>query len=153
MALTADQGNLVIRIARVDFSISALEIPATVVNGTTAVLQAFDVPKGVVVVGGDVVVTTALTVNGDGTALLEIGDDLDDDRYSATAYNLEAAARTALQLTGFEYPAVNTIDFFVTTAVGTGTGAVTGVLAGYVLLKYTLRSGRSTDFVRSFRAI
>lgn len=77
--------------AHVDFTYA--DIPTT-----ATVYEALDLPPGAVVVGGDLVVTTAW--NTGTTATIDIGDVTTGNRY-ANDVDLKTAARTALTLTGF----------------------------------------------------
>lgn len=60
--------------------------------------EAFDLPSGAVVVGGEIIVDTAFNSS---TNTLSLGDASSATRY-ANAVNTQTPARTALTLTGFK---------------------------------------------------
>jgi hypothetical protein len=64
--------------------------------------NAFEVPAGAIVVGGDLVVQTAW--NSATSAALSLGDLASATRY-ANAVDLKTVARTALSITGFKHVA------------------------------------------------
>ena len=111
-------------------------VPFTYTDFTTAVVEAIaQLPAYAQVVGGDIVISTAF--NYGTSAVLDIGDAADDDRYTATQINLNAAARTALTVTGYQYTAPTDI---ITTPTLAGTAATAG--AGRITILYTVE-GRS----------
>lgn len=83
--------------AFVDFTFA--DIPTT-----ATVYAALDLPVNAIVVGGDLVVTTAW--NTATTATLSVGDATLATRY-ATTVDLKTAARTALTNTGFTHGAAD----------------------------------------------
>ena len=102
------------------------DVQVAVGTGVTEVIR---IPNGARVVGGAVVVETLFATTG--TATLDLGDAVDPDRYSASAFNLEVAAHNALTLTGFKYTTEDTID--ATVVVGT---AVTTAGQVYIRIDY-----------------
>lgn len=74
----------------------------------TGIQDLLDAPTGAVVVGGEIVVTEVW--NAGTSAVADIGDGGDPDRYTASPVNLQALGRTALTLTGFKYTGEDTID-------------------------------------------
>lgn len=103
-----------------------VSVPFTYADLTTAVAEAAaQLPSNAKVVGGDVTITTAFNYGTSG--VIDVGDSVDDDRYSATPINLNVAARTALTLTGYETTAPT--DILITpTLVGVvsaGAGTLT----------------------------
>lgn len=91
MPITKNAGRQELIVATVDFTFA--DIPTT-----ATAYAALDLPAGAVVVGGDLVVTTAF--NTGTTATLSIGDVTLATRY-ATTVDLKTAARTVLTLGGF----------------------------------------------------
>jgi hypothetical protein len=90
MPITKQRGRQGVIEAFVEFNFA--DIP------TVATWPAIDLPPGAIIVGGDLVVTTAW--NNSGTATLAIGDATTGNRY-LTATSLKSAGRTALVPTGF----------------------------------------------------
>src|SRR5690606_28271911 len=84
-------------------------------------VPAVDMPAGSLVVGRDLVVRTAFD-SGDADSI-DIGDGDTADEYTATAIDGQAAARTALTITGKKYAEADTIDV---TWTGAGTPASEG---------------------------
>ncbi|MGH2626744.1 MAG: hypothetical protein ACRDHY_08860 [Anaerolineales bacterium] len=141
MAITKDVGRQTPLAAQIDFTFLTLETDAGAASGgirTALVLPAFDIPPNAVVVGGEVVITTAFA--GATVGVIDVGDGGSTTRY-ATNVNLLAAARTALTITGFKYSEWDTIDFVVDTTV-----AACSAGAGYVRLQY-VTVGRVTENV------
>ena len=97
---------------------------------------AIDLPGNAVVVGGDVVVTTAW--NSATTATLKLGDAADDDRYTAAAVDLKTVGRTALTLTGFKHTVSEALKALV---AQTGAAATAG--SARITIQYFV-DGRST---------
>ena len=97
---------------------------------------AIDLPGNAVVVGGDVVVTTAW--NSATTATLKLGDAADDDRYTAAAVDLKTVGRTALTLTGFKHTVSEALKALV---AQTGAAATAG--SARITIQYFVE-GRST---------
>lgn len=74
----------------------------------TGIQDLLDIPTGAVVVGGEIVVTE---IWDSGTsAVVDVGDGDDPDRYTSSPVALTALGRTALTLTGFKYTGEDTID-------------------------------------------
>ena len=104
---------------------------ATVRGDATGVYDAILLPAGATVIGGELVVNTVF--NDTTTPTVAVGDSGSAARYLA-ATSIEAAARTALTLTGFDGSGEN---IRITVAAGTGdstsgkfTLRVTYVMAG-----------------------
>ena len=93
---------------------------------------ACELPAGAIVVGGEVVVTTAY--DSATSATLDLGDAADPDRYTATPVDLKSAGATALDVTGYQYAetedATATITLTGATAAGSVTVNVMYVVAG-----------------------
>lgn len=113
MAVTLLSGRQELIVAEAAFGFADL---------TTAVAAAsVSVPEGAVVVGGYLVIDVVW--NSLTSDVLDLGDDLDVDRYSATPVDITALGVTALDVTGFAYTTANTIDVIWT---GVGTAPTTG---------------------------
>ena len=123
MAITKNGGRQYPLVAEVDFTFADL--------ATGVVYPAIDIPGNAVVVGGELVITTAF--NTGTSAALAIGDDIATTRY-ASAIDAKAAARTALTRTGYRYTAPNTIDI-IATLVGTAATAGAGTLRVQYVIK------------------
>lgn len=91
MPVTKNAGRQAPIVAWVDFTFADIPVTATVYD-------LIDLPPGAIVIGGDLVVTTAW--NTATTATLSLGDASAATRYGATI-DLKAAARTELTPTGF----------------------------------------------------
>lgn len=119
MPITKNSGRQELIVATVDFTFA--DIPTT-----ATAYEAMNLPVGAVVVGGDLVVTTAW--NTATTATLSIGDVTLATRYGTTI-DLKTAARTALTVTGFTttstQPVVNGTTAFVGTAATAGAARLT----------------------------
>lgn len=88
-----------------------------------AAIGAVKIPYGARVLGGFVVVETAFD---SGTSdVLDVGDGVDDDRYTASQIDLQALGATALDVTGYKY---TTTDFIDLTWTAVGTAATAGAL-------------------------
>jgi hypothetical protein len=87
---------------------------------TATVYAALKMPVNAIVVGGDLVVTTAW--NTATTATVDIGDVTTGNRY-ANDVDLKTAARTALTLTGFTITSTQPVINFTPTYVGTAATA------------------------------
>lgn len=83
--------------------------------------SAIDLPGNAILVGGDVVVTTAW--NSATTATLTLGDAADADRYTAAPIDLKTAGRTELTVTGFKHPVAEALKALV---AQTGAAATAG---------------------------
>ena len=92
--------------------------------------EMFDIPYNAIVIGGEIVVTTAWV--GPTVATLSLGDGGSATRYLSTT-NLKSAARTALTLTGYKYTSHDTID-------GTRNLTVAVATAGeaYIAIEYII---------------
>ena len=86
-----------------------------------AVQDAMELPGDAIVVGGFVQPIT--TFNAATTATLKVGDDVDNDRYTATAANVKALALVPLTITGYQMPATGKLKV---TYESTGAAATTG---------------------------
>jgi hypothetical protein len=107
-------------------------------EGETAV-AAHVIPPGGIVISGAVVVETAS--DDTGTAVLDVGDVDDDDRYTSTAVNLKATGRTALTITGHKY--VVPTDLLLTATFENDDG---GAGEGYIELTIVME-GRENEAV------
>ena len=97
--------------------------------------EAVKLPAGAIVTGGELVITTAFNAATSDT--LTVGDGNTADLY-ATGVEGQAAARTALTLTGYAYTEGDTVDVTLT-SVGTPTQG-----AGYLVVKY-IKPGRGQE--------
>ena len=88
-----------------------------------AVQPAIELPDGAIVTGGSVMVTEVF--NAATTATLDLGDSVDEDRYTPTPLDLKTLGAKALLPTGYVMPL--TADLLATYA-STGTAATTGQL-------------------------
>jgi hypothetical protein len=114
MAISKNKGRQGVISAFVEFEWD--DVPTT-----ATAYAAIDLPPGAIVVGGDLVITTAW--NTATTATLAIGDATTGNRY-LSATNAKSAARTALVPTGFEVTTTQP-SITVTTAFD-GTAATAG---------------------------
>lgn len=129
MAITKNSGRQTGLWAEVSFTYADL------VSATPQ--QAVDVPPNAVLVGGELVISTAF--NSGTSDVIEIGDGGDDDRYTVSDVNVAAAGRTALTITGYRYTVQDTIDIKWT---GAGTAPTAG--AGTLRLQYLIKD-RATE--------
>ena len=107
---------------------------------TTAVgVPAHLLPPGGIVIGGAVVVETAW--DSGTSATLKVGDDDDDDRYTASAVDITETGRTALTLTGYKYDTPTELELLLTEV---GTAATEG--EGYIELTIVME-GRTNEAV------
>lgn len=107
-------------------------------NGAAVV--ALKVPAGARVTGGLLVVETVW----DGTTpTVDIGDDLDTDRYSASPISLAAAAATALTVTGYKYLEGNTIDLLLSVTGSPSQGSA------QLIVEYVV-DGRANEVVPDY---
>lgn len=90
---------------------------------------AIDLPGNAILVGGDVVVTTAW--NSATTATLTLGDAADADRYTAAPIDLKTAGRTELTVTGFKHPVAEAL-----TALVAQTGAAATAGSARITIQY-----------------
>lgn len=74
----------------------------------TGIQDLLDLPAGAEVVGGSIVVTEVWDQGT--TAVLDIGDVGDPDRYTASPVDLKTLGRTALTLTGYVTSGEETVD-------------------------------------------
>lgn len=114
MAITKNSGRQEVVSAYVDFTYA--DIPTT-----ATAYAALDLPINAIVIGGDLVITTAWDTGT--SATLDIGDAVDDDRYTASAVDLKTAGRTALTLTGFTHSSANNGIKALTALAGTAATA------------------------------
>lgn len=96
----------------------------------TGVAELFRVQDGTRIVGGVIVVETLFATTG--TATIDLGDGVDPNRYTASPVDLEAAALTAITLTGFQYTAEDTIDATVVVGVAATTAGQVYIRIDYV---------------------
>lgn len=101
--------------------------------------NAFELPAGAVLMGGDVVVATAW--NSATSATLKLGDAADDDRYTSTAIDLKAAGRTELTITGH----IQAPSGFVRALLAQAGAAATQGKARITLLYYVRGRGTFTQ--------
>lgn len=136
MAITKLSGRQQPIEAWVDFTYA--DIPTT-----ATVYDAIDLPVNAIVVGGDLVVTTAW--NTATTATLSIGDVTTATRYGTTI-DLKTAARTALTITGFTHTAVENLIKATTAFVGTAaTAGAARLRVAYIVkgrTEFTTGTGR-----------
>lgn len=88
-------------------------VPFTYEDLTSGVAEeALDLPPNAEVISGEVVVTTAWNSDGGTTPAdsLIVGDGDDTNRYSASVIDLRTTGRTALDLTGYVYTGMDTVD-------------------------------------------
>lgn len=101
-------------------------------NDDGTVEGAINVPAGAIVVGGYINVTTAF--DSTTSDVVDVGDGVDPDRYTASPVNLQSTGRTALTLTGYEYPATDDIDIGWTAgATGTATAGSFDLVVEYIV--------------------
>ena len=113
MAITKNAGRQEVISAYVEFTYASI--------GTTAVaVAALDLPVGAIVVGGDIVVTTAW--NTGTSAVLDVGDATSANRY-ANDVDLKTAGRTALVPTGFTHTSADNVLKVLPVYVGTAATA------------------------------
>lgn len=124
MAITKDGGRQYPLWAEVEFAYTDFT------SGVSA--EAIDLPGNAVVVGGELVITTAFNSATSDTFI--VGDGAVTNRY-ANAVNGAAAARTALTLTGFRYTTPDTVD-----VRWTGVGAAPSAGAGVLRVQYILKN-------------
>ena len=96
---------------------------ADVAGGTAQAV--LDVRPGTRIIGGFLKVDTVW--NGT-TPLLDLGDDGDADRYTASQIDLTAVATTALTITGYKYTESNTIDATISVTGTPSQGSATLVV-------------------------
>lgn len=78
-----------------------VDIGRAALGDTNGVYPAIDLPPGAIVVGGDIVVTVAF--DNTTSAAIDLGDSVDDNRYTASPVDLKSLGRTALTLTGYTH--------------------------------------------------
>lgn len=109
---------------RVFVEISGAQLEAARANNSGVI--EFEAPQGSMLVGGFVRVLTAFTGT---TPTLDIGDEIDDDRYTGTAIALQTVANTAITADGFLFGvAPNSNRMKLTYAIGGGTPTGAGRL-------------------------
>lgn len=94
---------------------------ADIVSGTAA--DAIDLPVGAIVVGGDIVVTTAF--NSGTSDVIVVGDSATANRYYASA-SIASTGRNPLVITG--YKTLATTNKVRVTWTGVGTAATAGAI-------------------------
>lgn len=109
---------------------TALQLQASLVaNGGVGYIE-FEPPVGSVLLGGNVRVTTVF----DGTtAVLDLGDEVDTNRYTSTPINLKAAANTVLVPEGYVYGGAGAKKMRLTY---TPTGSPTDAGEGQIVLSF-----------------
>lgn len=116
MTIPYKSGRQEVISAEIDITLAMLE--------TGVAIDAIQVPAGARLVGGDVTVTQVF--NSTTSDTIKVGDAGDDDRYTASAINLQALGRTALTLTGYRHTTEQFVKALWTSGVGTPTtGAFT----------------------------
>lgn len=115
MAIKLNSARQELEVAHVDINMADLA------SGSAA--NAIELPPNAVVVGGDVVVTTAF--NSGTSDNITVGDATTANRYLGST-SIAATGRTALVPTGFTV--TTTQRFLQVTWTGVGTAATTGVL-------------------------
>jgi len=123
MAITKDAGRQWPLVAKVPFTYADFDTSGVAV-------AALDLPGNATVIGGELVVETVF--NSGTSDALDVGDGASATRY-AGAVDGQAAARTALTLTGYKHTVPDTVDIEWT---GAGTAPTQG--AGYLLVMYTV---------------
>ena len=104
----------------------------------TAVATAIaNLPGDAIVTGGEIVVDVGTDFGTSCT--LDVGDDADPDRYTASPVDLQTPGRTALTLTGYK---MVVSDDLVATPVIVGAAATVG--SGRIIVQY-VREGRSNE--------
>ena len=129
MAITFDTGRQYPLVESADFVLGDLT------SGEAVPL--IKLPQGATVIGGTLTISTVF--NSTSSDAIDIGDDGDANRYTASPVSGQALACTELSLTGYTYSANNTVDITWTSGGGTPT---TG--AGTVRVMYVL-DGRSHE--------
>ena len=123
--------------ARVDFTYADLGTAIT----TSTILAAIDLPSGATVTSGWLGVTTAWV--GPTAATVDIGDDVDPNRYTSSPLSLKTVGKTALTFAGvthpYKYPAGNAIDLDLVQSVAVSTQGV-----GYLEVEYVI-DGRENE--------
>lgn len=100
-----------------------------------AVQDALELPGDAIVVGGYVQPITSFDAAT--TATLNVGDAVDDNRYSATAVDVKALTLVPLTITGYQTPGLGNLTV---TYASTGAAAATGKCR--LAVSY-IRAGRS----------
>lgn len=126
MAITKNVGRQEVIAARVTFGYADLADDTGVAEG------AIQVPEGAIVIGG--YVTVSEVFNSTTSDVMDVGDGVDPDRYSATPISLTALGTTALDLTGYVYTAQDDIDVAWTAgATGTATTGAVEIVVEYIV--------------------
>jgi len=109
---------------------TAAQLQASLVaNGGLGYIE-FEPPVGSVLLEGNVRVTTAF----DGTtAVLDLGDEVDDDRYSGSGFNLKTAQNNALTPDGYVYGGAGAKKMRLTYSP---TGSPTDAGVGQIVLSF-----------------
>lgn len=119
MSITKNYDRQAPAMAFVDFTL------ASFADG--AVQAALQLPGGAIVTRGFIVVSESF--NAATTATVDVGDSVDDDRYTATALDIKTVGIVDLGITGYEMPAQGDITL---TYASTGADATTGAARLYV---------------------
>ena len=126
MAITLDPNRQEVISAQVTITY------ATLTSDIAAAEGVIQVPEGARVVGGHINVTEVF--DSTTSDALDIGDGGDDDRYTATPIDLQAAGATALDVTGYTYTAQDNIDVEWTAgSTGTATQGIAVITVLYVV--------------------
>lgn len=136
MAITKNPGRQEVVHAHVDFAFGDLT------SGADA--PAIELPSGAVVIGGDVVVSTAW--NSVTSDTLAVGDSASNNRYK-TAFSIAATGLTAIVPTGKEY---TTKDNVTVRWTGVGTAPSTG--AARLRISYYVKNKASHSVGMKARA-
>ena len=126
MAITKNPGRQEVIAANVTVTYDTLA-------SDTAVAEAvIEVPAGAIVVGGFINVKTAF--DSTTSDVLDIGDSVDDDEYTATPVNLQSVGVTALDVTGYKYTTVDNIAVEWTAgSTGTATAGEAEIVVQYIV--------------------
>lgn len=126
MAITKNEGRQEVIAAKVTLTYDTLSSDVAVGE---AIMQ---LPAGAIVVGGFVNVTTAF--DSTTSDVLDIGDSVDDDEYTATPVNLQALGVTALTITGYKYTAqTDLLAEWTAGSTGTATAGSADVVVQYIV--------------------
>lgn len=96
-----------------------------------AAVEAHVIPPDGIVIGGAIVVETAW--DSGTSATIDVGDEDDPDRYTASPVDLASAGRTALTITGYKYVVPTALHLTLAEA---GTVATEG--EGYIELQIVM---------------
>ena len=126
MAITKNEGRQEVIAASIDLAFDTLAADDATAE---SVIQ---VPEGAMVVGGQIVVTEVF--DSTTSDVLDIGDSVDDDEYTATPIDLTSAGATALDITAYVYTAQDNIAVEWTAgSTGTATQGTATLTVLYVV--------------------